>query len=44
MKKTHNYIMLLVMAFAVASCADDEIIENKPLGNPGDEVKFGLSR
>lgn len=43
MKKTHNYIMLLVMAFAVASCADEEIIVNKVVGKPGEEVKFTLS-
>lgn len=35
--------MLFVIAFAVASCADDEIIENKNLGKSGDEVQFGLS-
>lgn len=43
MKKIHNYIMLFVMAFAVVSCADDEIIENKDFGKPGEEVQFGLS-
>lgn len=43
MKNIHKYIMLFVMAFAVASCADDEIIENKNLGKSGDEVQFGLS-
>lgn len=31
------------MAFAVASCAEDEIIENNNSGKPGDEVQFGLS-
>ncbi len=35
--------MLLVMAFAVASCVEDEIIENKVVGKPGEEVKFSLS-
>lgn len=35
--------MLFVMAFAVVSCADDEIIENKDFGKPGEEVQFGLS-
>ena len=35
--------MLFIVAFAVASCADDEIIENKNLGKSGDEVQFGLS-
>ena len=43
MKNIHNYIMLFIVAFAVASCADDEIIENKDLGKSGDEVQFGLS-
>ena len=31
------------MAFAVASCTEEEIVENKVLGKPGEEVKFGLS-
>ena len=43
MKKIHNYIMLLFVAFAVASCAEEEIIENKVVGKPGEEVKFSLS-
>ena len=43
MKKIHNFIMLLFVAFAVASCAEEEIIENKVVGKPGDEVKFSLS-
>ena len=43
MKKIYNNIMLLVMAFAVASCAEEEIIENKVVGKPGEEVKFSLS-
>ena len=43
MKKLYNYIMLFIMAFAVASCADDEVITNKVLGQTGDEVQFGLS-
>lgn len=43
MKKIYKNIMLLVMAFAVASCAEDEIIENKDHGKAGQEVQFGLS-
>lgn len=43
MEKIHNYIILLVMAFAVASCAEDEIIENNNSGKPGGDVQFGLS-
>lgn len=43
MKNIHKYIMLFVMAFAVASCAEEEIIENKVVGKPGEEVKFSLS-
>lgn len=43
MKKIHNYIMLLVMAFAVASCTDDEVVSKKVLGQTGDDVQFGLS-
>ena len=43
MKKIYNYIMLFIMAFAVASCADDELVANKVLGQTGDEVQFGLS-
>lgn len=35
--------MLLFVAFAVASCAEEEIIENKVVGKPGEEVKFSLS-
>ena len=35
--------MLLVMAFAVASCADDEVIEKKNQAKPGDDVLFELS-
>lgn len=31
------------MAFAVASCADEELVANKVLGQTGDEVQFGLS-
>ena len=43
MKNIHKYIMLFVMAFAVASCADDEIIENNNSGKPSGDVQFGLS-
>lgn len=43
MKKIYNYIMLLFVAFAVANCTEEEIIENKVLGKPGEEVKFTLS-
>ena len=43
MKNIHKYIMLFVMAFAVASCAEDEIIENNNSGKPGGDVQFGLS-
>ena len=43
MKKIHNYIMLLVVAFAFASCADDEIINKREPAQTGDEVQFGLS-
>ena len=35
--------MLFIVAFAVASCADDELVANKVLGQTGDEVQFGLS-
>lgn len=31
------------MAFAVASCTEEEIVEDKVLGKPGEEVKFTLS-
>lgn len=31
------------MAFAVASCTEEEIVENKVVGKPGEEVKFSLS-
>lgn len=31
------------MAFAVASCTEEEIVEDKVLGKPGEEVQFGLS-
>ena len=41
MKKIYNYIMLFAMAFAVASCAEDDIIENNNSGKPGDEVQLG---
>ena len=43
MKKIHNYIMLLFVAFAVANCTEEEIIENKVIGKVGEEVKFSLS-
>ena len=43
MKNIHKYIMLFVMAFAVASCTEEEIVENKVVGKPGEEVKFSLS-
>ena len=43
MKNIHKYIMLFVMAFAVASCTEEEIVEDKVLGKPGEEVQFGLS-
>lgn len=35
--------MLLVVAFAFASCAEDEIINNREQAQTGDEVQFGLS-
>ena len=35
--------MIFVMAFAVASCAEDEIIDNKIQTKPGEDVQFGLS-
>ena len=43
MKNIYSYIMLLVITFAVASCADDEVIEKKNQAKPGDDVQFGLS-
>ena len=43
MRNIHKYIMLFVMAFAVASCTEEEIVEDKVLGKPGEEVKFTLS-
>ena len=43
MKNIHKYIMFFVMAFAVASCTEEEIVENKVVGKPGEEVKFSLS-
>ena len=43
MKNIHKYIMLFIVAFAVASCADEELVANKVLGQTGDEVQFGLS-
>ena len=43
MKNIHKYIMLFVMAFAVASCTEEEIVEDKVLGKPGEDVQFGLS-
>lgn len=43
MKNIHKYIMLFVMAFAVASCTEEEIVENKVVGKPGEDVQFGLS-
>ena len=35
--------MLFVMAFAVTSCAEDEIIDNEIQTKPGEDVQFGLS-
>lgn len=43
MKNIHNYIMLFIVAFAVASCTDDEVVSKKVLGQTGDDVQFGLS-
>ena len=31
------------MAFAVANCTEEEIVEDKVLGKPGEDVQFGLS-
>ena len=35
--------MLFIVAFAVASCTDDEVVSKKVLGQTGDDVQFGLS-
>ena len=35
--------MLLFIAFAVVSCAEDEIIDNEIQTKPGEDVQFGLS-
>lgn len=43
MKNIHKYIMLFIVAFAVASCTDDEVVSKKVLGQTGDDVQFGLS-
>ena len=32
------------MAFAVASCTEEEIVEDKVLGKPGEEVHSGFCR
>ena len=43
MKKIHNYILLSVLAIALASCSEDEIVSNNNQGPFGDSVQFGLS-
>ena len=43
MKKIYNYILLSVLAFASASCINEELNPDKPTAETGDEVKFGLS-
>lgn len=43
MKKIYNYILLSVLAFASASCINEELNPDQPTAETGDEVKFGLS-
>lgn len=43
MKKIYNYILLSVLAFASASCINEEFNPDQPTAETGDEVKFGLS-
>lgn len=43
MKNIHKYILLSVLAFALASCSEDEIVNGGGQAKPGEEVQFGLS-
>ena len=43
MKKIYNYILLSALAFASASCINEEFNPDQPTAETGDEVKFGLS-
>lgn len=43
MKNIHKYILLSVLAFALASCSEDEIVNGGGQAKPGEEVKFSLS-
>lgn len=43
MKKIYNYILLSALAFASASCINEELNPDQPTAETGDEVKFGLS-
>ena len=43
MKKIYNYILLSALAFASASCINEELNLDQPTAETGDEVKFGLS-
>ena len=43
MKKIHNYILLSVLAIALAGCSEDEIVPSNNQGPFGDSVQFGLS-
>ena len=43
MKKLHNYILLSVLAFVLASCSEDEIVPNNNKVQAGGDVQLGLT-
>lgn len=43
MKRLHNYILLSVLAFAFASCSEDEVIDINGQGQVAGDISFGLS-
>lgn len=43
MKKIYNYILLSVLAIASAGCINEELNNDIPTAESGDEVQFGLS-
>ena len=43
MKRLHNYILLSVLAFVLASCSEDEVIDINGQGQVAGDISFGLS-
>ena len=43
MKRLHNYILLSVLAFVLASCSEDEVIDFNGQGQVAGDISFGLS-